>query len=355
VNVATYRESAIRNLPRAVFDHLDGGVEDESTMAENRAGLDRIKLVQKVLRYGGDADPSTTVLGTPVSLPVLLAPAGHHGLAHSDGEKATARAAQRADTVMILSSGATYPLEEVRASSPHANLWFQMFFLSDAALTRDILDRATQSGFGAIVITVDTQALGNFERNTALGDQFILAMREGNLEKYQGKFESLIQLFSYRATWSDLERLVAATELPVVVKGIQTAQDASAALAAGAAAIYVSNHGGRQLDSCAATIDSLPAIVSAVRGRAEVFVDGGFRRGTDVVKALALGARAVVVGRPYLFGLAADGTDGVCDVLDIFRREIVRDLRLMGCASVHDLDASWLRNVPTGGNHRREI
>jgi 4-hydroxymandelate oxidase len=343
MNVAGYRVDALAALPRAVFDHLDGGVEDEATMAENRAGLERIKLVQKVLRDAGAADPGTTVLGVPVSLPVLLAPAGHHGLAHVDGEKATARGAEQAGTVMILSSGATFPLEEVRAASPGANLWFQMFFLSDAGLTRDLLQRARASGYGAIVVTVDTQALGNFERNSRLGDQFILAMREGNLERYGGRFVSLIEHFSPSATWADLRRLVDTCDLPVVVKGVQTAEDARAAVDAGAAAVYVSNHGGRQLDSGLASIDCLGPVVDEVAGQVEVLVDGGFRRGTDVIKALATGARAVVVGRPYLYGLAAGGPDGVRAVLDVFRSELVRDLRLMGCAGVRELDRSWLR------------
>jgi 4-hydroxymandelate oxidase len=346
INVAQYREKAKAILPAPLFNQFDGAVEDETTLAENLAGMQRVKLIQRVLRDVRDVSTKTTVLGTDISVPVLLAPAGHHGDIHAEGETATARAAAKAGTIMIVSNASSCSLEEVGASSG-GPLWAQTFFLKDRGINEDIVRRAEAAGFKAIVVTVDTQVVGNAQRNTpAEKAQINATRREGTLEKYnaQGKFD---QYFDLGASWSSVEWLRKVTTLPIVVKGLQTVEDARHALDAGADLLYVSNHGGRQLDGSLSSIELLKPIVEAVDGKRDVLVDGGFRRGTDILKALAIGAKAAVIGRPYLYGLAAGGEAGVTAVLEILKSEIVRNLKMMGCASVDELDRSWLRFTPS--------
>jgi 4-hydroxymandelate oxidase len=337
MNIESYRRLASQVLSAEAFDSFEGGVDDGATVLENRDGLRRIKLVQKVMRDVTECSTKTTILGTSISVPVVLAPISHHQLVHPQGELATARAAAAAGTIMILSTGSSFSLEEVRqtASGP---MWFQMFMLVDYGITSDLISRAEASGYSALVFTVDAQVLGNHERGRASG----FAIRQGNLEKYRVD-RTGGQLLSPAVTWQSLEWIRERTALPIVLKGVQTAEDAVKAVAAGCDALYVSNHGGRQLDSSPSGIEMLDEVSQSVGDEVELLVDGGFRRGTDVLKAVALGVRAVGIGRPYLYGLAADGETGATGVLEVFREEIERDLKLMGCVSLDELDRSWLR------------
>ena len=261
---------------------------------------------------------ATSVLGTEVSFPVLVAPTAFQGLAHPDAERAMAQGAAAAGTIMCLSTLSTVGLEEAAAASPSGARWFQLYWGPDRAKVRDLVDRAGEAGYRAIVVTVDLPEVGRRERDLRTG------------------FEtpaSLSDVTDNSLTWRDLEWLRAKTALPILVKGILTGEDAVLATEAGVEGIVVSNHGGRQLDGVAASLDALPEVVEAVGERAEVLLDGGVRRGTDVVKALALGARAVLVGRAALYGLAVDGAAGVERVLTLLREEVELALALCGCAS----------------------
>ena len=261
---------------------------------------------------------ATTVLGTEVSFPVLVAPMAFQGLAHPDGEKAMARGAAAAGTVMCLSTLSTVGLEEVAEAAPDGARWFQLYWGPDRAKVQDLVERAVAAGYRAIVVTVDLPEVGRRERDLRTG------------------FEtpaSLSDITDNSLTWRDLEWLRSHTALPILVKGILTAEDAVLATEAGVDGIVVSNHGGRQLDGVAASLDALPEVVEAAGDRAEILLDGGIRRGTDVVKALALGARAVLVGRAALYGLAVGGAEGVERVLGLLREEVELALALCGCAS----------------------
>jgi 4-hydroxymandelate oxidase len=272
----------------------------------------------------------TSVLGTEISFPVLVAPMAFQGLAHPDGERATARGAAAAETIVCLSTLSTVSLEEVADAAPDGKRWFQLYWGPDRAKVRDLLDRAGEAGYRAIVVTVDLPEVGRRERDLRTG------------------FEtpaSLSDVTDSSLTWRDLEWLRAQTPLPVLVKGILTGEDAGLAIEAGVEGIVVSNHGGRQLDGVAASLDALPEVVDAVGDRAEVLLDGGVRRGTDVVKALALGARAVLVGRAALYGLAVDGAGGVERVLTLLREEVELALALCGCASPADVARSHVGRV----------
>jgi isopentenyl diphosphate isomerase/L-lactate dehydrogenase-like FMN-dependent dehydrogenase len=272
----------------------------------------------------------TSVLGTEVSFPALVAPTAFQGLAHPDGERATARGAAAAGTIMCLSTLSTVSLEEVAGAAPEGKRWFQLYWGPDRTKVQDLLERAAAAGYRAIVVTVDLPEVGRRERDLRTG------------------FEtpaSLSDVTDNSLTWRDLEWLRAQTALPVLVKGILTGEDAVLATEAGVEGIVVSNHGGRQLDGVAASLDALPEVVEAVGDRAEVLLDGGVRRGTDVVKALALGARAVLVGRAALYGLAVDGAGGVERVLTLLREEVELALALCGCASPAEVARSHVGRV----------
>jgi 4-hydroxymandelate oxidase len=273
---------------------------------------------------------ATSVLGTEVSFPVLVAPMAFQGLAHPDAERAMAQGAAAAGTIMCLSTLSTVGLEEAAAASPSGARWFQLYWGPDRAKVRDLVDRAGEASYRAIVVTVDLPEVGRRERDLRTG------------------FEtpaSLSDVTDNSLTWRDLEWLRVKTALPILVKGILTGEDAVLATEAGVEGIVVSNHGGRQLDGVAASLDALPEIVEAVGERAEVLLDGGVRRGTDVVKALALGARAVLVGRAALYGLAVDGAAGVERVLTLLREEVELALALCGCASPADVVRSHVGRV----------
>ena len=324
VNVHDYERLAQETLDANAHAYFAGGAGDEVTMRENLTAFERRKLRPRVLVDVTTVTTQTTVLGTEIALPIMIAPLALQRMAHPEGEVATARAAAAAGTIMCLSTAATARPAEIAAAAPGGMRWFQVYVFDDRALTEELVTEAVDNGYSALVLTVDTPYLGRRERDlridfkvpehlTMSGDLF----GEG---------------FDAALSWRDVEWL-AGFGLPIVVKGILTAEDARLACGHGAAAIVVSNHGGRQLDGVPATLDALEEVVEAVDGRAEVFLDGGIRRGTDVLKALALGARATLIGRAMLWGLAAHGEEGVADVLRLLRDEVELGLALLGCES----------------------
>jgi len=334
VNVPDFADAAAGRLEAGLLGYYAGGAGDERTLAENEAAFARRRLRPRVLVDVSTVSAATTVLGTDVSMPVLVGPTALHGMAHPDGEPGMARAAAAAGTVYCLSTLATSRPSEVAAEAPAAPRWFQVYCFRDKAVTRALVDEAVEHGFGALVLTVDAPRAGRRERDLRTGFNVPAEVDMPAVRAATGaptcptpaEFFSLLDL---TLDWSVVAEL-AEHGLPVVIKGIQTAEDAALAAEHGAAAVVVSNHGGRQLDGVAASIDVLPEAVEAVAGRAEVYMDGGVRRGTDVLVALALGARAVLVGRPALWGLAVAGEAGVLRVLDLLRAEVELGLTLLG-------------------------
>jgi isopentenyl diphosphate isomerase/L-lactate dehydrogenase-like FMN-dependent dehydrogenase len=324
VNVWDYERLAEERLDANAHAYFAGGAGDEVTLRENLAAFERRKLRPRVLVDVGEGTTATTVLGTEISMPVLIAPLALQRMAHPDGELATARAAAAAGTIMCLSTAATARPAEVAAAAPGAPRWFQVYVFADRAITEGLVAEAVDSGYEALVLTVDAPFLGRRERDLKIDFKIPEGLTpSGNI---------FTEGFDLGFSWRDLEWL-AGYGLPVVVKGLITAEDARLACEHGAAAVVVSNHGGRQLDGVQATVDALEEVVEAVEGRIEVLLDGGVRRGTDVLKALALGARAVLIGRAMVWGLAADGEAGVAHVLQLLRDEIQLGLALLGCRS----------------------
>lgn len=338
-----FEEMARRRMTRMAFDYYAGGSGDEWTLRENRRAFERWVLRPRVLVDVTSVESSTTVLGRSMPFPVLLAPTGFQALAHPLGELATARAAASMDVTMVLSTASTRSIEDVAGEGPPR--WFQLYVHRDRGLTAALVERAHAAGYGAVVLTVDTPVLGRRERDErnrfTLPPELTMANLAGvRLPEADGS-----ALYAYVAaqmdpsvSWRDVEWLRSLSPLPVVVKGILTEEDAALAIEAGVAAIIVSNHGGRQLDGVPASLDALPEVVGAARGAVEVLMDGGVRRGADVVKALALGASAVLIGRPFLWGLAVDGEAGVRRVLDMLRAEFVLAMALAGRSRVEDVD-----------------
>jgi isopentenyl diphosphate isomerase/L-lactate dehydrogenase-like FMN-dependent dehydrogenase len=337
LNVREYERAAEERLDPAAFGYIAGGANDEWTMRENLAAFERWVLRPRMLVDVSEVTTATTVLGTETSLPVLVAPTAYQRMAHPEGELAMARGAAAAGAVLCLSTLATATIEEVAASAPDAARWFQLYWSRDRDAVRDLLERAAAAGYGAVIVTVDLPALGRRERDLRTGFEipedvpvpaFLALAETGSVRPDQ-----INLLVDTSLTWRDLEWLRSVTSLPLLVKGILTAEDAALAVEAGMEGIVVSNHGGRQLDGVAASIDALPEVVEAVGDRAAVLLDSGIRRGTDVVKALALGAQAVLSGRATLYGLAVGGADGVQRVLGLLREEIELALALCGCTS----------------------
>jgi (S)-2-hydroxy-acid oxidase len=324
VTVDDYEPLAREVLPTDVFDYYAGGAGDEWTLAENRRAFQDWVIRPRMLTGAWPADPSTSVLGNEIAFPVLVAPWAYQKRAHPDGELATARAAARAGTVMVVSSTAFEYLEDVAAASD-ATKWWQLYVFTDRELTVDMLHRVHAAGFGAVCLTVDFPDSGLRHRDTRNAFEMPIGLPQDE------------HTFAPDLTWDDLRWIREAAPVPLLVKGLMTAEDARIAVEAGVDAIVVSNHGGRQLDSVLAPITVLPEVVEAVDGRIPVLVDGGFRRGTDVFKALALGAAAVLVGRPACWGLAAAGEDGVVDVLHILRTELENTMVLAGTRSLGDI------------------
>ncbi len=348
-NVHDFEAVARGRMKRAFYDYYAGGAEDEQTLAANRDAFAEVFLRPRVLVGVSRIDTSSSVLGSPVSMPVLIAPTAFHRLAHVDGELATARAAGRARTLMVASTIATCTLEEI-AKAATGPLWFQLYVYKDRSLARNLIRRAEAAGYRAICLTVDTPLLGSRERDYRNKFTLPAGIRMRNFEDAGFDIATLgdsfhayvLRQLDASLTWDAVEWLRGETKLPLILKGIIAAEDGARAAERGVDGIVVSNHGGRQLDGTEATLRALPRVVDAVAGRAEVFMDGGVRRGTDVVKALALGARAVLIGRPALWGLAAAGEEGVARVLEILRQELILSMTLCGCPDVASIDRSLI-------------
>ncbi|HSV70722.1 MAG TPA: alpha-hydroxy acid oxidase [Methylibium sp.] len=365
-NFLDFRAAARQRLPDALFQYIDGGADDETTMAANTAAFDRYQLVPRYLQDIRQVDLRRTVFGCPLDWPVLLSPTGMTRVFHPAGETAVAREAERAGIGYALSTMATTSIEAVAAASRAPRL-YQLYLFNDDALNFEMIDRCKAAGYDVLCLTVDTVVAGNRERDLRcgltvpprLGRRNLLgfALRPAwcwrylagggialpNLPSRDGRrgIGSLAGFFATsmerNITWARVERLMRHWGKPFVIKGLQSVQDAREAAAAGVAGIIVSNHGGRQLDGVPATVDLVADLVDAVGDRLEVVVDGGVRRGTHVVKALAMGARACMIGRPYLYGLAAFGAPGVRRVLSLLRQETERAIALLGCTGVDEL------------------
>jgi 4-hydroxymandelate oxidase len=330
-------------LAPAAFGYYTTGAGAETTLRDNMAAWQRVRLAPHVLRDVSAPDPSTELLGHRISLPVLIAPVGYQQLGHDEGEKGTARAAAEAGTIMVLSTVSNQSMEDVAAAAPDGTRMFQLYVHKDHAMTAHLVQRAAAAGYQAIVVTVDTPRLGN--RRSPVRIPPSLGTPNVDWAAAAGLTPDQLATYPGRAmdaalTLDTLAWLREQTDLPILVKGVHRADDAVAAVDAGVAGVIVSNHGGRQLDGAVATADALPAVVDAVGDRVPVLVDGGIRSGVDVVRALALGARAVLIGRPFLWGLVADGSAGVSAVLEHFRAEITLAMCLVGASSVADIDRS---------------
>jgi L-lactate dehydrogenase (cytochrome) len=383
VNIEDLRCLARDRVPKSVFDYLDGGAEAELTLAENCRAFRDVTFRPRTAVAFDECDLKTQVLDHELSFPAMLAPVGYSRLMHPGGEVAAARAAGEAGTGYILSTISGHKLEDVKAASS-GPVWYQLYLLGGREAAEGALDRARRAGFSALVITVDTPVAGMRERDPRNGMKQLLGsspfakipyvpeimahpgwlvsfLLDGGVPKLanivipdKGPME-LIDVASALAqaavTWKDLQWIRQQWSGPIVVKGLLTGDDAKRAVDEGAAAVVVSNHGGRQLDSVSATLRALPEVVAAVNGRIDVLMDGGIRRGSDIVKAVCLGARAVLVGRAYAYGLTAAGQPGVTRALEILRTDIERTLRLLGCSSVGSLSPSYV-DVPKSWSAR---
>ena len=374
VNIEDLRRLAQRRLPRPVFDYLDGGAEDEVTLRENTRAFQDIIFRPRGAVATKKCDLAVRILGQELSFPAMLAPIGYSRLMHPGGEVVAAKAAGEAGTAYILSTISGHKLEAVK-SATKGPAWYQLYLLGGREAAEAGIDRARAAGYSALVITVDTAVAGMRERDPRNGMKELLAesflaklpylpeilahprwlaafLADGGVPRLenivlpgQGPMKLVdvaAALVDAAVTWDDLRWIRKVWQGPIIVKGILTAEDAERAADEGAAAVVVSNHGGRQLDSVSATIRALPEVVSSVKGRMEVLMDGGIRRGSDIVKAICIGARAVLIGRAYAYGLAAAGEAGVTRALQILKADIERTLRLLGCPLVTALDRSYV-------------
>ncbi len=342
LNVAEFLAAAAAKVDPKVWCYFEGGAGDEVTMRANVAAFGRWLLRPRMLVDVAEVSTSTTVLGEPVSMPLLVAPFAMQGLLDPEGEVATARAARAAGTLFCVSTVTTRAHNEVAAVGAGPR-WLQLYVLNDRQRTLDHVAEAREAGYSALALTVDSPDLGVRERDLRLGFEVPAGLPLPYVTGLDPAMAmTLAQQFSMTPslTWRDLEWIAAESQLPIVLKGLLTREDALLAVEHGAAGIIVSNHGGRQLDGVAATLDALPEVVEAVAGRCEVYVDGGVRRGTDVLKALALGARAAFVARPVAAGLALGGEAGVARVLEIFRSELEVGLALLGCTAPDQVSRS---------------
>jgi isopentenyl diphosphate isomerase/L-lactate dehydrogenase-like FMN-dependent dehydrogenase len=373
LNIADLRRLAARRLPRMVFDYIDGGAEDEITLRENCTAFQQVRFRPRGAVRFAQADLTTRVLGTDLALPFILGPVGSSRMFYPRGEALAAEAAGRAGTAYTLSTLSGTPMEEVRAASP-GPCWYQLYLVGGRDVALAALARARQAGFSALVVTVDTAVSGIRERDFRNGVKPLLSgnpllmaphiwqvlTRPGWLVRYLAdgglmSFPNVMlpdgpmayadvtaALEQAAVAWEDLRWIREAWPGPLAVKGVLIGEDALRALDWGADAVIVSNHGGRQLDAVAPSLVALPEVVAAVQGRAEVLMDGGIRRGTDVVKALCLGAKAVMIGRAYAYGLGAAGRPGVARAIQILRDDVVRTMKLLGCPSVSELGPSYI-------------
>jgi isopentenyl diphosphate isomerase/L-lactate dehydrogenase-like FMN-dependent dehydrogenase len=352
VSLFDYETAARTKLPQTAGDYYASGASDEITLRENHAAYDRIKLRPRVLIDISKRDLTTTVLGEEISMPIMVSPTAFHCMAHPEGEVATARAAGKADTIMIISTLATRSIEAVAAAATGPT-WFQLYYYKDRDATLSLIQRAEAAGCSAIALTVDAQIWGRRERDVknrfrlpkGLSIKNLQTAGKGDFPKEEadsGLASYVSCQFDPAMSWKDLDWLCSKTKLPVLLKGVLHPEDARLAVDHGAAGVIVSNHGGRQLDTVPATIEALPDIVEAVDGRIEVHIDGGIRRGTDVFKAIALGAKAVGVGRPIIWGLAVGGEEGASHVLQTLRKEFELSMRLCGCTTVEEIEKDLL-------------
>jgi 4-hydroxymandelate oxidase len=341
------REALGRMSPEAL-SYIEGGAADEVTLADNVAAWRRWALRPRMLVGADGIDTGVELLGTRRAHPVVVAPTAFQRLAHPDGEVAIARAAAATGTVMCVSTFASAGAAGVADTVPEVTRWFQLYALTDRGATRDLIDGAAQRGYEALVVTVDRPVLGIRERELRadLRDPVADIPRQDPAQTPLAPAAALYGQIDPDLRWSDIEQFAAYSRLPVLVKGVLTAEDAELAIAHGAAGVVVSNHGGRQLDTVLSGADALSPIVDIVAGRIDVLVDGGIRRGTDVVKALALGADAVMVGRPLTWGLVLGGADGARHVLETLVAELVNGLALVGCPRAADLDRSFVTPAP---------
>lgn len=377
VNISDLRRLAQRRLPRVVFDYIDGGADAEWTLRENCRVFEDVMFRPRCAVVTAKCDLRTTVLGKTLELPFLLAPVGSSRMFYPRGEVVAARAAGAAGTAYIQSTLSGSRLEDVRAGSS-GPCWYQVYLIGGRDVAMAAIERARAVGFSALVVTIDTPVAGLRERDARNGTKELVSRRfwsmlpflpqmlarprwlaafvaDGGLMKFpnivlpgegpMGYADVGAALEQSTVCWDDLRWIRELWKGPIVIKGVHTGEDASRAIDAGADAVVVSNHGGRQLDSVAPTLRVLPEVVAAVGGRVDVLLDGGIRRGSDVVKALCLGARAVLIGRAYAYGLGAGGEAGVTRAIDILRGDAIRTLKLLGCASIRDLDRSYV-DVP---------
>ncbi|XP_038990276.1 peroxisomal (S)-2-hydroxy-acid oxidase GLO4-like [Phoenix dactylifera] len=343
VNVSEFQELAKQALPKMYYDYISGGAEDQFTLKENIEAFQRIMLRPRVLVDVSKIDMSTTLLGYDMSSPIMVAPTGAQKLAHPEGELVTAKAAAACNTIMVLSFSSSYTIEEV-ASTCNAIRFFQLYIFKRRDISAKLVQRAESNGFRAIVLTVDTPRLGRREADIK---NKMIAPKISNLEgllslDVDAEGGSNLEAFASETldpslSWKDIGWIKSITNLPILVKGILTAEDATKAVEAGVSGIVVSNHGARQLDYAPATISVLEEVVKAVSGAVPVLFDGGVRRGTDVFKALALGAKAVMIGRPVVYGLAAKGEYGVRRVIEMLQNELELTMALAGCPSIKDI------------------
>jgi len=351
VNIFEYEEIAKKQLNKGDYDFIAGAATDEITLRRTREVLDSIIMKPRMMVDVSQLDLGTTVLGQKISFPVMLAPAGNHGAAHLEAELATVRAAGKADTLMVLSSHSAKTLEDV-AEAATGPIWFQQYFFKDRELTLGMAARAKEAGYSALCLTLDAKIVPKRERN--IRNDYVSPVSPNyahlDLGTHSWKFAADApagpsDIRDQATTWTDLEWLAGETKLPIVVKGIMTGEDGRRAAESGAKAVIVSNHGTRYLDTTFTTIEVLPEVVEQVAGKAEVYMDGGIRRGTDIVKALALGARSVLLGRPLFWGLAVDGEDGVSSMLEILRDELAATMGMCGRASIDSIDLDTLGGI----------
>ena len=353
VNVSEYEALARDALPQPEFDFLSGGACDELTLRRNVAAFQQMLLLPRMLRDVTQRELSTTHLGESASLPIVLAPVGCLAFFHAEAETAVARAAAAAGIIYTLSSGPSYSLEQVAAAASGVR-WFQLYALRDKEVTRALVQRAEKAGYKALCLTVDSPVSGKRDRN--LRNQFVSDRRQLHQVLVNIGFDQLsvdlsnhelqsfaIEQMGAALTWETVDWLRSITRLPLLLKGILRRDDALQAVDHGVAGIVVSNHGGRQLDGSPATVEVLEEIVQAVENKLEVFIDGGIRRGTDVLKALALGAKAVMIGRPYVWALAAAGESGVSHVIEMLRDELDRALAMSDCSQPSEVDRDLVR------------
>jgi isopentenyl diphosphate isomerase/L-lactate dehydrogenase-like FMN-dependent dehydrogenase len=352
INVADFERLAAEKLERGPLDYFAGGAGDEVTLRENVAAWGHWRLRPRVLTDVREVSTTAQLLGAPVEMPILVAPVAYQLMAHPEAEAGMAAGAAEAGAVMCLSTLANTRPSEVAAVAPQGRQWFQLYAFKDSGVTRALMEEAVGSGFEAILVTADAPPGGNRERDRRNGFTMPIELGTPGLTAATGgeqalSIEEVFAQMNQALTWDDVADLASECSVPVFVKGLLTAEDAELALGHGAAGVVVSNHGGRQLDRSLATADALPEVADAVAGRAIVLVDGGIRRGIDVATAISLGADAVLVGRPALWGLASGGRAGVAQVLGLLREELELALALLGCAAPSELTRAHVRRAPT--------